>query len=861
MRKNNWGWYRTSKAALVLPAALCVIAHAHAQDAPPRYELRIEGGKLSEAVESIRDQTDAEFLYSFDLVNEDGINPVEGQYTLEEALELMFEGTGLSGSLTESGMIIITREKSANAQNREDQVADKSIKKGLLAGVATFLFGAGEAASQDEGVSAASDEALDIIIVTSTRREESLRDVPMAVTVVHPEDYLSDGLTSIGEIVDYTPGFNFVTDGSPRGKGTITARGVGQQSSTAVVGIYYDGVPLTSNSPWSFGSIFVFDGILADLERIEFIKGPQGTLYGATSIGGAIKYVSRKPSLDDFRGGATANLSTTRNGGLNQLYSGKLSGPLLRDKIGVTVSGYYEDNSGFVDRVDPVSAAIVDEDSNGYQAYGFAGDLLFQITDSVDFRFKGLHQRTEYLSFAHVSIDAMSNPLFGPLTNARGDETFDLENTLFAGTFNIEFDWATVTSTSAYTKIRELQVQDLTAAFAPFVDLFEPNPPGTTTSVPADVDAGTEKFTQELRLTSTDTDTLEWIFGLYYVNEDTIGLQSAIGLPTGFNLFTFDFPSSYEEYAAFGNLTYYFTDAFDVTAGVRVSHNEMTLVQNSSGALLGVSNIPSEGVQETVDTYMFAARYRPDDDHSLYARIASGYRPATTNLPLIDPVTGANAEPLVDADSLWSFEIGAKGQLAEGRLSYEFAFYYIDWDNFQAEFTTPTTTITENATGGITAKGVEVSVSAEPIDGLSLGLNFAFSDSGLNQDEPGLNGLEGQQVPGVPKWSGSGSARYDFALSPSVDAHIGGGFRYVGSKNSAFTDFDPATAVLNIPTEKHVLIDFNAGIDLGTVAIGFYVTNLFDESAFISTSGNQFTRSFGVPVRPRTVGGTLSIDF
>ncbi len=757
---------------------------------------------------------------------------LKGEYTLASALDKILQGTGLVYEYSGQNTIVV-RQESVNSTNRVDEGSGKY-------------------------------QEIEDIVVTAARREQNLQDVAASITSVKPEEFSDIGLNTFEDIISYTPGFNYSSLGRPRGSGTITARGVGQQGDTAVVAVYIDDVPTTSNGPLGGGSSMYLDGMLIDVERIEMLKGPQGTLYGATSIGGAVKYVARRPALDQFRGQASVDLSNTSEGGFNKIYRGRFSVPLIEDRLGLTVSAYRDDNAGFVDRVDAASGSFIKENADSSESTGFSADLLFKFSDRFEFRGKAINQKANFEGESTVNSDINRKPLFGLYTATAAISSNKQNAEVYSGAFSYQFDGATLTSTTSRTTIDIESVNDFGSVWGPFIDSQENNPPGTTTSVPSINSIGYEKLTQEIHLTSASNETLEWMVGLFYTDEVSDFSQSFVSVPTGFDLFTAKIPGDYKEYAAFGSLTYYLRPDFDITVGSRISSIDVSVLQTASGFF--ASQAEPGSASDTVDTHLLAARYRPNEDVSLYARIASGYRPAFANLALIDAATGENAAPpLINSDTLWSYEVGVKGSVLNDLLSYDLALWYIDWQEFQARINVSGAAFRGNAEHGITANGVESTFTLHPLDGLSVISTFSYANSTLNEDEPLLNGLAGQRVPGVPRWTASTRIRYDFPLISTLDAHVGGGFRYVGASSSAFVDGDAGDSALNIPSDSYTLVDLNAGIANGGFSVKLYITNLFNDSSMHSGFGFGIPGSDPfvtlVPVRPRTIGAAISYDF
>lgn len=823
--------YCMSGLSMGLVSAVMLSIGLHADNST--LNLDIKGQNIGSALMELGQKAGIQIMLPREITTNVKTTDLNGSYTLSAALDNMLVGSGLTYEILTDDSVIIKKDDST-----ENSTGLQKSKP--------------------------RDSLVENIIVTASRREQNLQDVAASITSVKPEEFSDIGLNAFEDIISYTPGFNYTSFGRPRGNGTITARGVGQQGDTAVVGVYIDDVPTTSNGPLGGGSFMYLDGMLIDVERIEMLKGPQGTLYGATSIGGAVKYVSRRPSLDEFRGQASVDLSNTREGGFNKIYRGRFSAPLIEDRLGITVSAYRDDNAGFVDRVDATTGSFLKEDADGSESSGFSADLLFKFSDRFEFRGKAIRQKAIFEGISTVNSDIDRQPLFGPYTSTTALSSNKQNAEIYSGTLSYEFDGATLTSTTSRTAIDIVNLNDFGSIYGPFVDSVENNPPGTTTSVPTTNFVGSEKLVQEIHLTSESNETLEWMIGLFYTDEESNFNQSFISVPTGFDLFTARIPGDYKEYAAFGSLTYYLRPDFDITFGSRVSSIDVNVLQTASGFF--ASQAEPGSASDTVDTYLLAARYRPTEDVSLYARIASGYRPAFANLALIDVSTGENvAPPLINSDTLWSYEVGAKGSLLNDLISYDMALWYIDWQEFQAQITVGGAAFRGNAEHGITANGVEGTFTLHPVDGLSVISTFSYANSTLNEDESLLNGLAGQRVPGVPRWTASTRIRYDFSLMSSLDAHVGGGFRYAGASSSAFVDGDAGDSGLNIPSDSYTLVDLNAGVVSGGVSVKLYITNLFNDSSLHSGFGFAFPGSDPlvtlVPVRPRTIGAAISYDF
>jgi outer membrane receptor protein involved in Fe transport len=856
---------------------------AHADELPRHFD--IPASKASEGLALFAEQSGIPLIYLNENVRNKRTNRVAGSYTATEALEILLSGTGIDGSLNERRVLTVTVEKSgddvesefvAEIEKSPEGKGENVKKRSLIAGIVAVL--AGTLAANAKGDQ--SDETaakLEDVIVTADRRSESLQDVSMSVSVVVPDEFTSIGLNKLSDVLAYVPGLNIVRGGDPL-ETNLIIRGIGETTltgtKTATVGVYLDNTPLTSNGPWGNGSKFSFDGLLGDVERIEVLRGPQGTLYGATSLAGAIRYITRKPALDEWRSYARVDLSDTKEGDLNQVYSAGISVPLIRNTLGMSVSGYHQDDGGLVDRA-AASGEVLKANNDAFERQNGSFDVYYTPTDSLQLRARAMHQEAEYSGLGQVSFDPVTRQsLTGSLAEVSGFADTSLENNVFALTGEYLFEGgATLTSSSSWTEEQwkdSFQNCDLCA----IADLFIGRPAGTTTSLTRFFNEGSNRFTQELQLASAANEQLEWIVGAYYTDEDTNSKLLITVQPGEVNWNTQQQPSNYKELAGFGNLRFFFTPEFDITLGLRQSETEMTFTPNSSSDVFNFPPTMENEVDDSVTTWSLDGRYRLGELVSLYGRAATGYRPASTNLPVTDGVTSLPL--IVESDSLTSYELGVKGHSEDGNVSYDFAVWYQVWDDFQTVLAlSPLVQGLGNAAGGVSGQGFEGSVTLRPIEGLSIISNVSYVNNTLDDDEPLLNGLAGQHVPGIPEWTFSSRARYDFRISSGLDAFAGAGISYAVSRRSTYTDdgalipgvSDPAgsyDAFFNVPSDSYTLVDLNAGLIWGRYGLTLYVNNALNEEKWISAFGSTFFGSVfasGVPARPRTIGATLFVSF
>ncbi|WP_417438476.1 TonB-dependent receptor [Idiomarina sp.] len=714
------------------------------------------------------------------------------------------------------------------------------------------------------------EDNLEIIEVTSSRRVQTIQDTPAAVYAVDPDSFIQRGLTSISDVVEEAPGFSFSSATGQAGRGSISARGVSQQNDSPVTAIYLDDVPLTSSTGFAAGGRLFFDGLLGDVARVELVKGPQGTLFGATAIAGAVRYITNEPEVYDSRGKFTVDYSQTKGGDLNQLYRGFYSFPLIEGKLGLTLAGFSQDNGGYVDQVSPATGSLVRENANDSENKGYSADLYYTPTDKFDIRLKAMKQESSFNLSSAVRIASIDkDEAYGEFLSDSAYGSDELTQTLYSVSASYEMEGAVLDFTSSKAEYEGTAAEDVVSLYGPIIEQLEGLPAGSVDSAPLTRDVGSDKSVHELRLTSTTEGNYEWLVGLFYSDESTKNSQRLTGMPQDILALNAEFPSDYEELAAFGNYTYYLAPNFDITAGLRVSKTEQSLIFVQEGPLLGGGSVVEEleTAKETVETYLLTARYRPTDDTSFYTRIASGYRPASSNLSVRNPFTGEIlSQPVVEQDDLWSYEVGVKGALADNKFNYESALYYIDWKNFQTIVTFFGIGTDGNARNGITVQGWEGSFDYQITPNLAFKAAAAYNESTLNEDEPELFGLKGATVPNTPKWTFNSSVFYDYQLPYNMNGWISASANYKDSMNSAFVNGDPENPSVNLPSDDFTTINLTTGVEKNNWLFTLYVNNLLDKKAYTFFNANAVPGSdvvdiTGIPLEPRTIGVSVSYSF
>lgn len=702
----------------------------------------------------------------------------------------------------------------------------------------------------------AQDRVIDEIIVTAQKREERLIDIPMSVTAIPVDDLVKSGATQFRDFADTIPGLSFQTSGP--GYSQISLRGVSVgQDAGATVGIYVNDVPYGSSTSYARGGQITFDSGLFDLDRIEVLRGPQGTLYGASSMGGLIKYVTKAPDAKRFDGEMQAGFAGTQHGEPSYNVAAMVNAPISTDKAAVRASGFYTRDGGFIDNL-----TLDDDDVNGSDIYGGRAELQLTPTEALSIRLSGFAQNIERDGFALADYRLSGVPVDQSLTQRRAfEESFDQKFWLTSGTVTYNAGPISITSISSYQESQTDFYVDYSIAGLGLARLVTP----TTTAVALVDHTATDKFAQEVRVASAGTHVLEWQIGAFFTREESeftqaLDLRDATGQQLPNNVLTFSTPTTYEEYAGFGDVTWHLTEKFDMTGGVRYARNRNRFEQLGTGTYGRTA--PPTTSSDNVVTYLGNLRYHFSDQSTGYLRYATGYRPGGPNIVTINPSTGLpNGAATFDADELKSYEAGFKADMVDGRVSLDTAVYYIDWDNIIVNVTIGGFGARINAPGGAEVRGTELTLTLRPTSSFTATAAAAYQDAELSKADSNLRGREGERLPNVPRFTGSLTADYELPFG-TWQPTVGAAIRYIGDRTASYDNSSASRPQYHLP--EYTTVDVRAGFTLGSIDTQFYVRNLFDERAQLIPRLNISSVNSPIPVsimQPRTLGVTMTTKF
>jgi len=743
----------------------------------------------------------------------------------------------------------------------------------------------------------APSSVLEEVVVTAQRRAESVQEVPISITAVSQAMLEQLNIDDFSDFIKIVPSLNYLDFGptGSRGVRPLAIRGVYSDAGNPTVGFYIDETPIPA-----------FDPKLFDINRIEVLRGPQGTLYGASSMGGTIRILTNQPDAENFEGRVDATSSFTDEGGFNFGFNGMVNLPLIADKLALRVSAVSRFDDGYIDNFNnnsgdigssgvAVDQFLVDRNHNTEQINALSVALAIipndrlTITPSVLYQNTDVGARSAYLS----SLDGLQS-------NYKLDTGTEEDNLLTA--LNINYSMATmdfVSSTSWYESNFD-DPDDLTDLERSFV-------PGTPPIAQENI-GQTQILTQEFRLVSTPdhplSDRLDWAVGTYYSKKDnkfsaleaTEGFGDAtrdeilyfsdlFGLsPDEISLlffgvpfdsindlaFAYDATTQLEEIALFGEATGHLTDRLDLLVGLRWFNTDFSQTLSADGLFNGGPSGPtSASSSDSGINPKVSLSYRLNDDRMIYSTIAKGYRAGGANYPNGSACDG-DLEDLglsgtpegYDSDSLWSYELGAKTTWLENRMLLNAAVYYNDWSDIQQNVLLPTCFqgFVANV-GKAHSQGFEIELAAVPTESLELGFSVSYTDAEFDEDNASVGISKGDPVQIISDWKVNLNGQYTFPVSGDLMGYFAADFQYLSDAPLGFNFDQPEINT----KDAYSLLGMQLGINRDSWELFLFVNNALNESPALAV------RDFGAAVgssdrqintlRPRTVGLTLRTRF
>jgi len=771
------------------------------------------------------------------------------------------------------------------------------------------------------------------IIVTATRRATTVQDVPINIAAVDAQRIEEQGFSEIADVLAFIPGINVVDQGGRNGNELIVrglnAEPLGQGGGNDIggtVATYLGEIPLA------------LDLNLNDLQRVEVLLGPQGTLYGAGTLGGAIRYIPNKPDTEEALFEVRGDVYDINEGSGTSTDFGLTFNQPLSDTVAIRGSFDRLDDKGFIDYpfvVQQIGVSEPDSAPGDTSNFNPTADANSQETDSgrIAIRWQPSDAFDATLTYYFQDEDnagrtnsgargVFPTPRFA--SPSRVLEPNEEENRLLALEITANLGFAELTSATGVATYEEVGQRDQTDLLISLEYSYETFPTFTAFTREEEEE---DTFNQEVRLVSTSSGPVSWIVGGFYNKFETVASSSEFtpgfaefsGFNRPDNLEFFSAQSTeIEESAIFGEIAYQITDQWQITIGGRFYEYDIQtqstvdfplsdpdFVAQNLDAIAGRAFDPTLRQEDDGTLFKFNTSYNPTNDVTIYATVSEGFRIGGSNgggpCPDFDPNAsqgncnlapgqqfgpGPNDfaqfdERAFGPDQTRNFELGAKTQWMDGKLTLNSALYYVDWQDPQLASATVNASIpiTINADGA-DSTGVEFSANWLVTDRLNLRSTFSYTKSELSAPVPSLirtitppgfgsafeDGQTGDRLPGSPETQFSLFAKYEMPLSNGNQLQFIGNYRWqdevlsrAGARGSSFTldSFGVANASAVYDTEKY--------------SVTFYINNLFDEFAETGVQGTRLSNQVvsGASVRtfqttvltPRVIGARFSYRF
>ena len=758
---------------------------------------------------------------------------------------------------------------------------------------------------------AALPEQIEVVTVTAQKRREDPNKVAMSISAVSGAQLQAQHVNDFADLTRVVPNISFTAasgnGGAGPGTSNIEVRGISSAAGAATVGIYLGDVSMTVGNVYTMGSV---EPKFFDIDRVEVLRGPQATLYGASSMGGTIKFVPNEPDLKGRELSTYIEASATRRGGAGHAANAMANLPLVADELALRIGVQAQRTGGFIGQVDGAGQVLA-TDINRVDDRALRLALKWQPLRALSIVPSLYYQKVNASDISAFNLDLPNVPnwsAYRALKQVREPSS----DTLF--TPNVTLNWdlgrADLTSSTSYFQRKFDRTQNGSAYNSYSLSTFLTSTQDGGTAPPALIEAiaglpsavylnnQVRQISQEVRLASKPYDAAgspwTWLAGVYFSNQHTNIAENdpVFGVNATFARFGFSsadpaiLPDSYagafpndnafagafhyreKQASVFGELNYYLTPALHATLGARYLKGDSTLDQKNSLYLAGAGSSSTTRLSSTAFTPKYALSWEVDPANTLYTSVAKGFRLGGSNV-FVPPTTcgpdlaanGIESGPATyAADSLWSYEVGSKSRLLNNRLTLNAAVFYVKWNNIQQGVYLPTCTYTYNANAGnATSRGVEFEIKAKPMAGLTLSASGGYVKAELSNDQGVQNGIvgavAGAQIQGVPNYNGAINARYNFALFGDKSGFVMGAMQWVGASKGSL---DPSQTDHQRPAYRTA--DVSAGMAFDRYDVSIFAKNVFDTDTVIQHPRvASIVQGYRVP--PRSIGMSLATKF
>ncbi|MBB6253182.1 TonB-dependent receptor [Nitrospirillum iridis] len=748
----------------------------------------------------------------------------------------------------------------------------------------------GSATAWAQSQPAADADGLTEIIVTAQRRGESISKVPLSVASLSQQQMDQQGIRKIDDIARVTPALRFVpASGVTSNNGSnIYIRGLSSDVGSATTAIYIDDTPIQIRNVGYYGGnpypkVF-------DLERVEVLRGPQGTLFGASAEGGAVRFITPQPSFDKLEIYSRAEVASTENGAASYEVGSAVGGP-ISNTLAVRASAWYQHSGGYIDQVKPGTNTVINKDINSSDTREARLSAAWKpiegltVTPSIYYQEEKSRARNDYWEgYGNASNGdyksgvAMLEPSKDRFTMPALAVKYELED-------NIEI----ISNTSYFQR-----QQDQTLNYATYFSFLRTgNPFGTYSNKDISntndyLTLNQRNLTQELRAQSYDNKYLDWTAGAYYsrtrqyfTNYTGSGRIPGV-LVSGYPQYESRYSyvnlvaANDHQYAGYGSVDIKPIEDLKITLAARYTLDEFTFTDTKDGPTnAGVRTVKTVGATEGSWTPKVGVSYQLDPDHMLYASATEGFRPGGAQAAVASEFCAGDLKTLgltssptgYESDHLWSYEGGSKNKLFGGMVSLDASGYLLKWKNIQQSIRLPTCSFSYISNlGAATGKGLELSAAVRPLHGLTFGTEIGYTHITYDENIYGGNNLllraEGQRI-GGPLWSGHVYGEGEIPVTEAITGYLRADYSFASKNIQQATQgtygYDSGLYALGATN----YLSLRAGARFSGLDLSLFIDNVTNSNDVLSRNhdGVGGTLYYDQSYRPRTFGLTAQYRY
>jgi iron complex outermembrane recepter protein len=779
-------------------------------------------------------------------------------------------------------------------------------KNGVNFGIATALVCAaglwfGEASAQQAGDSLGTTDALAEVVVTAEKRDSTVQKTPISLTAISGDQLQAQGTSGVLGIIAEVPGISMRYQGP--GQTELEIRGLASSGGASpTVGFYLDETPLSPAAGALVGKV-VIDPDLFDLNRVEVLRGPQGTLYGSGSMGGTVRLITNQPNLQKTEANVEATFADTPAGGFNPGFNAMFNAPLVSDTLALRIVLTDKYTAGWINRevvpdfpqpvdpcgafgtvgcirgtINPSAVSQVIPKVNWERLTAGRAALLYKPSEDLSINVSGMYQSIKLGGYNEYdqSAGADAELHYQPFDFA---EPFNDTFRMVDATAKYNLGFADLTSATSYWRRSERQTQDDSEALEAYLGYLFGSQVQVFVPIGFTEEDDSNQLSEELRLSSSGNEALQWVGGIFYsklesIFDDTnanpaiayLSTGGAAANPAGIGYDAYN-PYHLSQYAVFGEASYKFADVWKLTTGLRWYdfETQVSEMQSGIGTYTGNASSVTAAFKTTANGLnpKINLSYEPTDELTVYGSASKGFRPGGVNLPIPTNIGCNITQETYLPDSIWNYEIGEKAKSFDRHLTVNSDLFYIDWKGVQQQINQGCGyALTANA-GNARSYGAELEIATQLTTNLTLSVNGAYTRAELtsvNADIAAADSalVKGSPILNIPKYTEGTALTYHTAINSKYDFSARLNNSYVGRQ----TDTSYAYQVL----PAYDLINLRLGAVGSEFSMYLFANNLTDKRAALGINTTAFSYLVPSLVRvatnlPRTFGITLNYRF